>query len=292
VRLNDLVTELDAYFRVADVRNDDWSATFEHLYPDPYWRAYAEPAYEGRWNGLMVRGADEVVSAATCVFPSDAIIASLPPRTLLFSEHPIAFDDDVAGFSPLRRESFERLRDRGSSFYHVHAPLDQHPDVSPSRLVAEALGLEGLEEYFPIAEGLPGGAAVIGNSDLPLDALAERLRSVLGSEIPVRVLSWPRRESGRVAVVAGGGAGRPILEASLERGCETYVTGNAATRCRLEFVQEEVRDFAALADKADVAVVDGTHYGLEKPPQLAMVRWFERRGLTAEFRPGRPERAS
>jgi hypothetical protein len=42
----------------------------------------------------------------------------------------------------------------------------------------------------------------------------------------------------------------------------------------------------------DVAVVDATHYGLEKPPQLAMVPWFEELGLPAAFSPGRPERAS
>jgi hypothetical protein len=58
----------------------------------------------------------------------------------------------------------------------------------------------------------------------------------------------------------------------------------------LDFVQEAVRAFRSLADEAGVAVVDATHYGLEKPPQLAMVGWFERLGLPAEFRPGRPER--
>jgi hypothetical protein len=75
-----------------------------------------------------------------------------------------------------------------------------------------------------------------------------------------------------------------VLEASLERGCETYVTGNAATRCRLEFVQAEVRSFRALAEEAGVAVVDGTHYGTEKLPQLAMLDWFRARGVPAEFR--------
>ena len=97
--------------------------------------------------------------------------------------------------------------------------------------------------------------------------------------MPVEIVSRPREEAGRVAVVAGGGADQAILGASLERGCTTYVTGNAATRCRLEFVQEAVGAFRALAAEHDVAVVDGTHYGLEKPPQLAMVRWFE--GLRA-----------
>ena len=290
MRLDDAVSALDAYFRVPEVENDDWSETYEHLYPEPYWREFAEPGYEGRWNGLVVRGADDVERAVTCVFPSDTIVASVPPRTLLFSEHPIAFEDDVEGFAPLARETFERLKAEGIGFYHVHAPLDMHPEVSPSRLVAEGLGLAGLDEYYPIAGGIPGGAAVAGDSGLTLDGLAGRLREVLGAEIPVDVLTHPREGAGRVAVVAGGGADADILTASLERGCETFVTGNAATRCRLDFVQEAVRAFRSLADEAGVAVVDATHYGLEKPPQLAMVGWFERLGLPAEFRPGRPER--
>lgn len=291
MRLDEVVAALNAYFRVPEVENDDWSGTFEFLYPDPYWRDFAVSGYEGRWNGLVVRGGETVERAATCVFPSDGIVAGLAPRTLLFSEHPIAFEDDVAGFAPLARESFERLLESGSSFYNVHAPLDQHPEVSPSRLVAEALGLAGLEEYFPIADGIPGGAAVIGETDADLDVVAARLSAALGPEVPVEIVSRPRDQAGRVAVVAGGGAERAILEASLERGCTTYVTGNAATRCRLGFVQEAVGAFRELAAERGVAVVDGTHYGLEKPPQLAMVRWFEGLGLPAAFSPGRPERA-
>jgi putative NIF3 family GTP cyclohydrolase 1 type 2 len=161
--------------------------------------------------------------------------------------------------------------------------------VSPSRLIAEGLALEESEEYFPIVGGIPGGAAVIGESRLTLDQLATRLGELLGPEVPVQVLSRPREEGGRVAVVAGGGAQREILEASLERECRTYVTGNAATRCRLEFVQEEVRSFLARAQETGVAVVDGTHYGTEKPPQLAMVGWFRKRGLPAEFVPDGPK---
>ena len=282
MRRDDLVSALDAYFGVADVRDDDWSATFELLYRDPYWRAYAEPGYEGCWNGLMVRGADEVTAVATCVFPSDRIVAGLELGTLLFSEHPVDFEDE-RGFLPLARDTFEAMRVRGIGFYHVHAPIDQHPEVSPSRLCAQGIGLAGLDEYYPIAEGIPGGAAIAGDTELSLDALAELLGGFLGEEIPVQVLTRPRSRAGRVAVVAGGGASVDILAASLERGCETYVTGNAATRCRLDFVQEEVRAFLARAEEARVAVLDATHYGMEKPPQLAMVEWFRARGLEARF---------
>lgn len=287
-QLDGIVAALDAYFRVPEVLNDDWSEIFAVVYPDAYWREHAEPGYEGRWNGLMVRGAAEVERAVTCVFPSDRIVAELEPRTLLFSEHPLDFADRP-GFLPLARESFEALRARGCSFYHVHAPLDMHAEVAPSLLVAQGVGLAGIETYYPIADGIPGGAAAIGDTRLSLDGLADALRVYLGPEILVHVLTRPRHDAGRVAVAAGGGADAEILRASLERGCRTYVTGNAATNCEVELVQRQVRAFRALAEEEGVALVDAMHYGLEKPPQLAMVDWFRRHGLPARFAPDGPK---
>ena len=282
MKLAELVAELDAYFRIPDVRGDDWSKAFEQVYPEPYWREYVLPGWEGHWNGLSVKGADGVERVVTCVFPSDRIVDELAPGTLVFTEHPLDFADEP-GFLPLARETFETMRERGISLYNAHAPLDMHPEVSPSRLCAEGVGLRELEEYFPICEGIPGGAAIIGESRLSVDGLADALRSYLGPEIKVHVLTRTRGDAGRVAMVAGGGARVEILDASLERGCQTYVTGNAATNCRLDFVQESVRAFRARADAVDVTLIDAMHYGMEKPPQLAMVGWFRARGLDAEF---------
>jgi putative NIF3 family GTP cyclohydrolase 1 type 2 len=282
VTRDELVAALDAEFGTRDVRGDDWEGLFELVYPDGFWREFAEPDYAGRWNGLMVRGADRVERAVTCVFPSDRVIGLVAPGTFLFSEHPIDYADGP-GFLPLARSSFERMRAGGISFYHVHAPIDHHPEMSPSRLCAAAIGVPVEEEYLPIAEGIPGGAAVIGGSGAALDDLAARLQAYLGPEVPVQVVR--RRpgtdRAGRVAVVGGGGADREALEASLERGCETYVTGGVFTHWADEFL--------ALADERGVAVIDGTHYGTEKPPQLAMLEWFRARGLPAEFIPDGPK---
>jgi putative NIF3 family GTP cyclohydrolase 1 type 2 len=279
---DELVRLLDAFFGTLEVRGDDWADLFELVYPDPYWREYAEPGYEGRWNGLLVRGADDVARVATCVFPSDRVIAGLERNAFLFSEHPIDYGDE-AGFLPLSRESFELLRARGISFYNVHAPIDHHPEVSPSRLCAAGMGVPVEEEFLPIAEGIPGGAAVIGPAEGTVDDLAGRLQALLGPEVPVKVV---RRRAGtnaagRTAVVGGGGADREALEAALERGCETFVTGGTFTRWAVEFL--------ALAESSDIAVIDGTHYGTEKPPQLAMVDWFRNLGLDAEFIPDGPK---
>jgi putative NIF3 family GTP cyclohydrolase 1 type 2 len=282
VRLADIVAELDREFSIDLVRDDDWAPAFAQVYPDPYWREFVEPDYEGRWDGLMVRGAEEVPAAATCVFPGDSVVAQLEPGTLLFSEHPLDFGD-APGFLPFTRETFETMRERGISFFHAHAPIDQHPRYSPSRLVAQGVGMDALEEYFPIDENLPGGAAVIGQSMLTVDGLADSLRAFLGPDIPIHVLTRTQQLAGRVAIVAGGGADRDILTASLERGCQTYVTGNAATNCVLDFVQTQVREFRALADREHVTLIDATHYGMERPPQLELVRWFEERGVPCRF---------
>ena len=85
MQLATLVAELDAYFRVPDVRGDDWSKAFDQVYVEPYWRDYVVPGWEGRWNGLCVRGAAEVERVATCVFPSDRIVSGLEPGTFLLS---------------------------------------------------------------------------------------------------------------------------------------------------------------------------------------------------------------
>ena len=47
MRLDQLVAELDAYFRVADVRGD--FPFVQEVYP-PYWRDLVEPSYPERWN--------------------------------------------------------------------------------------------------------------------------------------------------------------------------------------------------------------------------------------------------
>jgi putative NIF3 family GTP cyclohydrolase 1 type 2 len=283
MKLAQLVHDLDVYFRVREVKNDfAWSV----LYTEPYWRDFAEPGFDVLWNGLMLRGGEEVTQAATCVFPTDRLVAGLEPGTFLFSEHAADFTDE-AGFFPLARSSFELMRDRGISFYHVHLPLDVHPEISPSRLCAAGLGLTDLRECFTVCD-LPGGAVVVGQSTLTLDQLAERLHTSLGEEVPVQVLTRPRDEAGCVAVAAGGGADPAALEESLRHGCTTYVTGNAATRCRLAFAQEGPRAFRARAEAAGVAVLDATHYGTEKPPQIAMVKWFQSRGIEAEFLPDVP----
>jgi putative NIF3 family GTP cyclohydrolase 1 type 2 len=286
VRLDDLLRALDELFAVDRVGHDDWSPAFAHAYGgDGRWREALEPGFAQRWAGLAVRGGDEVERAVTCVFPGDALIAALEPQTLLFSEHPLDHTDR-GGFAAVDLPALKR---RGCSLYVVHVPLYQHPELAPSLLLAEGLGLDGIESFLPLDPGLPGGIAADGDSDLSVDALAGRLRAFLGSAIPVDVVARGDAAAGRVAVVAGSGARAELLEPALARGCRTYVTGNAASGSAVPRVQARVRAFRELADREQVTVIDATHYGTERQPQLAMAEWFRDRGLPARFAESRPK---
>ena len=164
VKLTELVAELDDYFRIPDVRGDDWSPAFDQVYADdPYWREYVVPGWEGHWNGLSLRGAEEVERVATCVFPSDRIVAGARAGDVPLLRAPARLRRR-AGLPPALVETYEAMRENGISFYNAHAPLDMHPEVSPSRMCSVGAGLENLDEYFPICEGIPGGAAIIGDS--------------------------------------------------------------------------------------------------------------------------------
>ncbi len=286
MELAELVQQLDAYFAVAKVRGDDWQRVVATAYPDGRWQRAVEPAYLERWNGLLLRGAPVVTEVVTAVFPTDELLAGLRPGTLLFTEHPV----ELAGgcLAPIRAARLAELRRAGVSVYQVHAPLAHHPEVSPSRRLARALGLASVEEYFPVVQGLAGGALVIGDSARTVTELAALTAEVLGDEVPVRLLSSPRRQAGRVAIAAGGGARADMVAASRARGCETYITGDALDDGPLPEVRREVAAFRARAARDKVAVIDGTHYGTEKLSQLAMLDWFRERGLPVRFAAGGP----
>ena len=64
MKLAELVADLDGYFGIPDVRDDDWSKAFEQVYAEPYWREYVAAGWEGRWNGLMTRN----FPASPCTF--------------------------------------------------------------------------------------------------------------------------------------------------------------------------------------------------------------------------------
>ena len=179
------------------------------------------PDYPGALNGLQVEGPEEVRTLATAVDASAASIAEAGARgaDLLIVHHGLFW----GGLRPLTGPLFRRVRalvDDGIGLYSCHLPLDGHPEIGNSALLARALGLE-LEDSFGAFKGRDVGWHGAPAEPLGLEALAARTETACGG--PVHTIPGGPDRIDRVGVVTGGGASF-ILEAA-ELGLDALVTG-------------------------------------------------------------------
>ena len=286
MKTRDLADRLDAFLRVDDYTPDD-SAEIEEFCREaniPLER-YATPDFMRRLNGIMLHNANDVECVFTLVFPSDEVLGEVQRRAegrpaLIFTHHPMDFETSGRGLIPVAEAWLQRLRDAGVSLYAAHAPLDCHDTVSTSRSLARAAGIR-IED---VCAGYHGGhAGVIGVVDeIPLDALVDRLRAALDVDRIDLHKHWDTVR--RIAVVAGGAAFPPMMQEAIDRGCDTYLTGDFRVRHGGPWAEEHRPDFDAFVEKAPINLIGASHFATEAEVlRHEMLGWFNRLGLPAEF---------
>jgi dinuclear metal center YbgI/SA1388 family protein len=183
----------------------------------------AVPDYPGAFNGLQVesRSPIEKVVAATDA-TLETIQAAVEERAqMLLVHHGLFWGDPL----PLVGVSYRRIRaliDADTALYSAHLPLDVHPEIGNSVLLAEALGLT-VEGRF----GLWNGEVEVGvwaAADLPLAAMAERVTAVCG--VTPHVVAGGPAHVRRIGIVTGGGAS--LIRAAHEDGLDTFLTGEGS----------------------------------------------------------------
>jgi len=282
----DLAARLDDFFRLDAYPPDDF-AEIEDFSREAgiSIERYATPEFIRRHNGLMLHNADEVERVYTLVFPADEVLAEVERRatgapSLIFTHHPMDFETSGRGFVPVDEAAFQRLQDAGISLYSAHAPLDCHDTISTSRSRARAAGVR----VDDVCAGYHGGhAGVIGTlEETPLDEFAVRLQQRL--EVDRIDLQWHTPTVKRVAVVAGGAAFPPMMQEAIDRGCDTYLTGDFRVRSGGPWAEERRPAFDAFVESAPINLIGGSHYATEAEVlRNEMLGWFNSLGLPAEF---------
>ncbi|HJS46499.1 MAG TPA: Nif3-like dinuclear metal center hexameric protein [Gemmatimonadales bacterium] len=200
MNLTDLTTHLDNWLRIAEVPDSD--------------RAL---------NGLQVGNsgaAERIVAAVDASQASIEHAAGLGRGTLLLVHHGLFWDGNL----PLTGRRYRRLAAaiRGDvAVYSAHLPLDLHPEVGNNALLAAGLGVP-VEEWWGGDDGVKLG--VVGAVDMARDALADRLRRLLGGR--VQVLPGGPERCRRVGIVTGGAGS--MIAAAREAGCDTFITGEGS----------------------------------------------------------------
>jgi putative NIF3 family GTP cyclohydrolase 1 type 2 len=90
----------------------------------------------------------------------------------------------------------------------------------------------------------------------------------------------------RVAVVAGGAAFPPLMQEAIDRGCDTYLTGDFQVRHGGPWAEEHRPEFDAFVERAPINLVGASHFATEAAVlRNEMLGWFNSLGLPAEFVP-------
>jgi dinuclear metal center YbgI/SA1388 family protein len=193
-------------------------------YMDEYLGVTGHPDYSGALNGLQVGGPEAVERIVVAVDASEASITEAAARgaDLMIVHHGLFW----GGLRPLTGRNLRRVRgllENRIALYSCHLPLDGHPEVGNSALLARAIGLQ-LEGRFAAYQGAEVGWH--GRPSQPLD-LAELVATVETTlEGPVHVVPGGPERIDRVGVVTGGGAS--FIEDAARLRLDALVTGEGS----------------------------------------------------------------
>jgi len=172
----------------------------------------------GEW-GITVRGKDEIgrIAFAVNLTPETAKAAVDGEADLLVTHH------DAWPFLYGMPEACRSiLAEKGVSHLFVHAPLDA-ADFGTAARLAQRLGLTVTGKSNLQNELYYAGRVGVYEPPRSFAELAEKFAAVLGE--PVKAWQNNDRPVRRVGVTTGGGMMTNELKEVVDKGCDTYITG-------------------------------------------------------------------
>lgn len=216
------------------------------------------PDYPNALNGLQIEASGPILRVGAAVDANESTIEAAAEAgvDLLLVHHGLFWD----GLQPHRGRHMRRLRtlvQHDMAVYSAHLPLDAHPSLGNSALLARALGVE---EAVPFGQAKGVTVGWLGSvPPEPRRSFQARVASAVDG--PARLLAGGDDHVRRVAVVTGGAGS--LVEEAAAAGADTFVTGEAA------------HHVFTLAIELRVNVFLGGHYATEVFGVKALARNLE-----------------
>jgi dinuclear metal center YbgI/SA1388 family protein len=187
-----------------------------------YLRVDEIPDYPAALNGVQVENSGEVSRLAVAVDATQWTIdaAVRCGADLLLVHHGLFWDGNRAVVGR-RYRRLKALLDANIAVYSSHLPLDVHPEVGNSAVLARELGIE-VTGRFGDYKGEPLG--VFGELEIRREALCARLDELLAQRVHL-VAGGPEHVR-RVGVITGGAG--DMVEAARAAGLDAFITGEGA----------------------------------------------------------------
>ncbi len=243
-----------------------------------WFETWANPAWQEKWDncgwqiepGVLTESAGVLV----CLTPTLAVMKEAiarqeqgQPVNLIFAHHPLIFSplksvrqDDPIG------EMVKLAFSHRIGVYSAHTNFDQVQDGTADVLaqLLELQNVEPVEATQPIQDGRGYGRVGKLQHPLSLQALLDKIQSVLN---PHELLVSPAdREQVIERVAVLGGSGASYISAVVRAGAQAYLTSD----CKFHQFQES-RD-------RNLVLIDAGHYATERPACARLVQKLQKKG--------------
>jgi putative NIF3 family GTP cyclohydrolase 1 type 2 len=152
MKLKEITKTLDEFFQLNALDMDPSMKNFIPMVYDPIGfkrKNFFEKDFCSRFNGLMIKGWEEVNTIFLSVFPSEEVLENFIKKSqagdLLFLHHPIFMSSwDPKGntwtfFHPIDPKTLKKIKDKQLSIYSCHAPMDTNNTIGTGVAIIEAL---------------------------------------------------------------------------------------------------------------------------------------------------------
>lgn len=297
MKLDVLTQKLDDFFKIRELDADPAMSRFIPMVYDPIgfdWKSYFEADYTSRFNGLMIKGAENVGKVWCVSFPSDEVLSQImaqaEPGDMIFAHHPVNMECGDPrgslgkGFLPVNLQFLDQIKAKGLSFYACHAPLDYNEEISTSASIGEAIGGKTVGRFYPYGNGFAGVVCEVPVTTT--DALIEKLKVATGLDY-VDSVGVDRSDITRISIVAGGGGDVEDIQEGDKQGVQCHIGGEVTSKIDNERGRKEKTKVEAYLNDVKISVIGISHAGSEfivLRDQLAP--WIEQTlGIKAEAVP-------
>lgn len=272
VLISKVTNTLDSFFEVKELEKDPAMSRFVPMVyrKTQQWKKIFEPDFLKRFNGLMIRGSDEIRTVFTASFPHDEIIQQFISKSqegdLLFLHHPVPLEcgdprgDLGRGFLPINSLLLQKVVEKRLSIYSCHAPLDYNKKISTNRAIAEALKAKIESEFLPYGNGYVGLIATI--NPISTNKLIVRLKKIFG----VPYVDFAGKNIDRITkigIVAGGGDETEYSQAAKEREAQAYITGEIFSHYDSDWGKQNTAKLKKYAKTVDISLIGVSHAASE-----------------------------
>lgn len=252
-----LVDFLENYFSIRTFKKDPQMSQFVPMVYQGSrldYRDLFEIDFQTRFDGLMVKGDDNINNIYMAVFPTpdviDTFLKNAQRGDMFFSHHPIYIENGDPhngigrGWLPLTIEQIDLFKSNGLSYFSCHSPMDYHMRVGTRAAMIDSLGAMYLSDFFNDGTGPHGLIGFIPPITTP--ELADNLLNIFN--IPYLDIGGDQENKiiSKVAIIAGGADNVEYMKKAEDQNVDAYICGEFNSRFNTPWGlenQQKVNDF-------------------------------------------------